>query len=188
MVLAIVELAATVAGGGVPASPATTLAAIQDGIGHRFACTDYTGGKVFIVDAAGKVEWEYPAKTCNDLWVLPNGNLLFNDGKTAKEVSRDKKIVWQYQGQSEIYACQRLKDGQTFVAECGTGRLLEVDAAGIITKEIKLLPDGTSGGPSYMRNARKLENGNYLVAHYGLDVVREYDGGGTGGERGVRGG
>jgi hypothetical protein len=26
-----------------------------------------------------------------------------------------------------------------------------------------------------MRNARKLENGNYLVAHYGLNVVREYD-------------
>jgi hypothetical protein len=26
-----------------------------------------------------------------------------------------------------------------------------------------------------MRNARKLANGNYLVAHYGLDVVREYD-------------
>lgn len=26
-----------------------------------------------------------------------------------------------------------------------------------------------------MRNARKLENGNYLVAHYGLDKVSEYD-------------
>jgi hypothetical protein len=26
-----------------------------------------------------------------------------------------------------------------------------------------------------MRNARKLENGNYLVAHYGLDKVCEYD-------------
>jgi hypothetical protein len=26
-----------------------------------------------------------------------------------------------------------------------------------------------------MRNARKLANGNYLVAHYGLKVMREYD-------------
>ena len=26
-----------------------------------------------------------------------------------------------------------------------------------------------------MRNARKLDNGNYLVAHYGLDKVCEYD-------------
>ena len=30
-------------------------------------------------------------------------------------------------------------------------------------------------GHAYMRNARKLENGNYLVAHYGLDKVSEYD-------------
>ena len=30
-----------------------------------------------------------------------------------------------------------------------------------------------------MRNARALPNGNYLVAHYGLGVVREYDAAGT---------
>ena len=42
---------------------------------HRFACTDYSQGKVFIVDVQGKVEWEYPASSCNDLWVLPINNL-----------------------------------------------------------------------------------------------------------------
>ena len=31
------------------------------------------------------------------------------------------------------------------------------------------------GEAAFMRNARRLANGNYLVAHYGLDVVREYD-------------
>ena len=45
---------------------------------HPFVCTDYSQGKVFIVNTAGTVEWEYPAKNCNDLWVLPGGNLLFN--------------------------------------------------------------------------------------------------------------
>jgi len=35
--------------------------------------------------------------------------------------------------------------------------------------------EGQDGGSAYMRNARKLANGNYLVAHYGLQVVREYD-------------
>ena len=30
-----------------------------------------------------------------------------------------------------------------------------------------------------MRNARRLENGHYLVAHYGAQVVREYDGSGA---------
>ncbi len=56
-------------------------ASVQEGKGHRFACTDYTTGKVFIVNADGKVEWEYVTGQCNDLWALPNGNLLFNTGQ-----------------------------------------------------------------------------------------------------------
>ena len=38
-----------------------------------------------------------------------------------------------------------------------------------------MLPDGKDGGHLYMRNARCLTNGHYLVAHYGEQVVREYD-------------
>jgi hypothetical protein len=142
---------------------------------HSFACTDYSQGKVFIISETGKVEWEYPAENCNDIWILPGGNLLFNTGKGVKEVNRKKEIIFSYESKSEIYACQRLPDGNTFIGECNSGRLLEVNHEGKIVKEIKLLPDGTDGGHSYMRNARKLKNGNYLVAHYGLDKVCEYD-------------
>ena len=71
---------------------------IQQGPGHHFACTDYSASKVFIVNPDGKATWEYPAKSCNDLWVLPNGNLLFNTGHGVKEVTRDKKVVWKYSG------------------------------------------------------------------------------------------
>lgn len=166
---------------------------IQTAHGHRFACTDYTQGKVFIVSAEGKVEWEYAAPNCNDLWVLPNGNLLFNTGRGVKEVTREKKVVFEYIGSpvqrtiqkdgksqtveqpSEIYGCQRLADGNTFVAECNSGRLLEVTPDGKIAKEVRLLPAEADGGHGYMRNARRLTNGNYLVAHYGADAVREYD-------------
>jgi hypothetical protein len=142
---------------------------------HSFACTDYSQCKVFIISETGKVEWEYPAENCNDIWILPGGNLLFNTGKGVKEVNRKKEIIFSYESKSEIYACQRLSNGNTFIGECNSGRLLEVSPKGKIVKEIKLLPDGTDGGHSYMRNARKLKNGNYLVAHYGLDKVCEYD-------------
>lgn len=142
---------------------------------HSFACTDYSQGKVFIISKTGKVDWEYPAENCNDIWILPGGNLLFNTGKGVKEVNRKKEIIFSYESKSEIYACQRLSNGNTFIGECNSGRLLEVSPQGKIVKEIKLLPDGTDGGHSYMRNARKLKNGNYLVAHYGLDKVCEYD-------------
>jgi hypothetical protein len=149
---------------------------IQTGKGHRFACTDYSGGKVFVVDPEGRAEWVYPASSCNDLWVLPNGNLLFNTGHGVKEVTREKKVVFEYNSSSEIFACQRLADGNTLIGECNGGRLLEMDAVGKIVKELRLLPVGKDGGHLFMRNARKLANGNYLVTHYGAEAVREYDG------------
>ena len=143
--------------------------------GHPFVCGDYSQGKIFVVGADGKVQWEYPAPSCNDLWVLPNSNLLFSTGHGVKEVTRDKKVVFDYQSKSEIYACQRLANGNTFVAECNSGKLLEIEPSGRIAKDIRLLPEGKDGGHLYMRNARRLQNGHYLVTHYGEQVVREYD-------------
>lgn len=151
------------------------LAALPAQAGRRVACTDYTQGRVYLIGADGAIEWEYQTRQCNDLWVLPNGHLLFNTGKGVREVNRAKEVVFDYQSKSEIYACQRLADGRTFVGECNAGRLLELDSAGKIVKEIRLLPEGKDGGHLYMRNARKLPNGNYLVTHYGDQVVREYD-------------
>ena len=94
---------------------------------------------------------------------------------TACRGHADKEVVFEYQSASEIYACQRLPNGNTFIGECNAGRLLEVEPSGKVVKEIRLLPEGKDGGHLYMRNARRLANGHYLVAHYGDDVVREYD-------------
>jgi outer membrane protein assembly factor BamB len=148
---------------------------LSAGQGHRFVCTDYTQGKVFVVSESGEIEWSYDAETANDVWALPNGDLLFNTGHGVKEVTRDKKVVFSYESASDIYACQRLANGNTFIGECSAGRLLEVSPAGRIVKQVRLLPEGQDGGHAYMRNARRLANGNYLVAHYGAGVVREYD-------------
>ncbi len=52
--------------------------------------------------------------------------------------------------------------------------IAEVDPAGNVVSELRLLPEGTDGGHVYMRNARKLANGNFLVAHSGEEIVREY--------------
>jgi hypothetical protein len=147
----------------------------QQNHGHPFVCTDYTQGKVFEVASDGTVLWEYPAPNSNDVWILPDGNLLFNTGHGVKEVTRDKKVVFSYESESEIYACQRLPDGNTFIGECNTGRLLELAPDGKIVKEIRLIPIGTDRGHGYMRNARKLANGHYLVAHYSEEIVKEYD-------------
>jgi hypothetical protein len=107
--------------------------------------------------------------------MLPNGNILFNTGKGVKEVTRDKQVVFQYESKSDIYACQRLPNGNTFIGESNSGKLLEIAPDGKVIKTVSLLKDSIDGGYAYMRNARKLANGNYLVAHYGLDMVREYE-------------
>jgi len=152
---------------------AAQLSAAQPG--HRFACADYSAGKVFVVDAAGKVEFEFKTKSCNDLWVLPNWNLLFNTGHGVKEVKRDGSVVFNYESKSEVYACQRLPNGNTFIGESSAGRLLEVSPDGKIVKETRLIPPGETRGHGYMRNARRLANGHFLVTHYDDEAVREYD-------------
>lgn len=159
----------------IAASGSDTVHAIMSGEGHSFVCTDYTQGKVFVVDAKGQVGWEFLAPHCNDIWVLPNGNLLFNTGNGVKEVTRNKEVVFNFESTSGVYACQRLPDGNTFIGECDSAKLMEVAPGGKIVKEIRLLPKGEKGTGHFMRNARKLPNGHYLVSHYGLNVVREYD-------------
>jgi len=143
--------------------------------GKWFACGDYSGKKIFLVGPDGKVAWEYASGVCNDLWVLPSGNFLMNTGCGVREVTRDKQVVFDYQSQSEIYACQRLANGNTFVGECNSGRLLELAPDGRVVKQLRLLPEGADGGHVYMRNARQLATGNYLVTHYGEEKVSEYD-------------
>ncbi len=142
--------------------------------GKRFAVGDYTSGKVCIVEADGKVSWEQKAPSCDDLWILPGGSILFNTGHGAKEVAKDGKVLFEYQSASEVYAVQRLANGNTFVGECTAGRLVEVAPNGKVVKSVALLPAGQSGGHAYMRNARVLKNGNYLVTRCGEKIVAEY--------------
>lgn len=143
-----------------------------------FFGADYSGGKVFIIKD-NRIVWEHPALESNDIWVLPSGNLLFSTGKGVLEVTLQHDTVFHYASQSAVYACQRLKNGNTFVGECNTGRMLEITPSGKIVKDVCILPEGvTDGGSAFMRNARRLDNGNYLVAHYGGEAVKEYNPGG----------
>ena len=57
------------------------------------------------------------------------------------------------------------------MGECITGRMLEISPKGKIVKEVCILPEGVKEkGFAFMRNARRLDNGHFLVAHYGPRV------------------
>lgn len=144
-------------------------------LGKPFACADYGGNKVCLVDAEGKITWQHPASRPQDVWILPNGNILFSHLKGATEVTRDKKLVWSYETaeENEVHACQPLPEGRVMVAESGPMQLVEIDRDGKVVKTIKLKTD-QKRTHHQMRCARKIANGNYLVGQYGDGVMREY--------------
>ena len=55
------------------------------------------GRNVVILGADGKVLWKRD-KTglVHDAWMLPGGNVLYADGNSVTEVTRDQKVVFEY--------------------------------------------------------------------------------------------
>ena len=165
-------------------SGACALAAEGAAITHSFLAT---GGHTFIwqVDAGAKeghVVWEYPAGT-REGWVLPGGNILLAvskggayPGGAAIEVTREKKVVWEYKGtQEELNSVQKTAEGTYVVTESGKApRLLEIDATG---KTVVEFPLQCQNGNAHMetRMARKLADGTYLVPHLLDFAVKQYD-------------
>jgi outer membrane protein assembly factor BamB len=151
---------------GFAADPSTT--------GHAFVGATFTKNKVVAVAADGKIEWEYEAPACLDVWKLPNGNVLMaSRAKGILEVTPDKAIAWSYKPAGETYTCQRLPNGRTLVGDNKNGRLIEVDTAGNVSREIKLSTAATEHG--MIRTARWLPGDRYLVCQRQDNVVREYD-------------
>jgi outer membrane protein assembly factor BamB len=143
-------------------------------------------GKLVVVSAEGKVEWEMKWGPIHDIHVLANGNLMVQErNRRIVEIDRQtKKVVWSYDATAsngnrgkriEVHAFQPLKDGRVMIAESGAGRIIEIDRQGRLLKEVKLKLDSPHPHRD-TRLARKLANGNYLVCHEGDGAVREYDG------------
>lgn len=132
---------------------------------------------ILILSPTGEIQWEYPTKLTHDAWMLPNGNVLFADGETVTEVTRDKKVAFQYRAAEQkgggTYGCQRLTDGRTLAAENSTGRILELDSSGKVVFALQTSPF-QPGQHQNLRLARKLANGHYLVCHSGAQLVKEY--------------
>ena len=168
--------------------PNLTLHAQDDNESRRIVVADYSKRRIAIVDAKGKIEWEYKTGDLHDLQPLAEGNLLFQTSFTRLvEVDpKTNKIIWDYDAKKsngnekrvvEVHAFQRLADGVTMIAESGPARIIEVDRAGKLLREVKLKVAKPSAHRD-TRLVRKLENGHYLVCQEGEGAVREYDGAG----------
>ena len=152
----------------------------------------YQKNVLAICDATGKVLWKHETAGPkrghaghHDVHLLPNGNILFHDSWTKlKEITLDKKIVWEYDSAQQngnedrrvdVHAFDRLPNRETVIVESGVGRIVHVDRAGKLVKEIPL----GEGGRKHTRLMRVLESGHYLVCAEDPGVVTEYDGDGN---------
>jgi len=155
----------------------------QTGKPRRILGADDSTRHLAILSAKGDIEWETAVGAIHDASLLPNGNILFQQGwQKVVEMTPAKQIVWEYdagkmnsnQGRRvEVHAFQRLPDGLTMIAESGTARIIEVDREGRVEREVKLKVNHPSTH-SDTRLVRKLANGHYLVAHESDGCVREY--------------
>ena len=154
-------------------------------LSRRFVAADSSKGRLAIIGRDGAVEWEHQIGPLHDLHVLSNGNLLFQDSWThLVEINPNTdEVVWEYDAATsngnkgrriEVHAFQRLKNGDTMIAESGAARIIEVDPRGKITHQIKLKVERPNAHHD-TRLVRKLDTGNYLVCHETDGVVREYN-------------
>ncbi len=162
---------------------ALSLTAAQTGTPQRVLGADDSTGRLAIVAPDGTVEWETKVGAIHDATVLPNGNLLFQQGWTRiVEMSPDLKGVWEYDAAKqngnagrrvEVHAFERLPNGLTMIAESGRARIIEVDKAGRIQNEFRLRVNHPNAH-SDTRLVRRTPAGTYLVAHESDGFVREY--------------
>lgn len=142
---------------------------------------------VSVVDPSdgNKVLWNHPVGAVHDVHLLPNGNILTQDGwPKIIEIDLDGNVVWSYDATTdnrsdgvervEIHAFQRLPNGNTMIAESGASRIIEVDSDKEIVKHFPLKVSAANAH-SDTRRVRQLENGHYLVAHEADQTVKEYD-------------
>jgi outer membrane protein assembly factor BamB len=109
----------------------------------------------------------------HDVQLLPDGNILFHDSwSVTSEITPNRKIVWEHDSKgANVHAFQRLANGHTMIAESGLGRIVHLDKAGKIQKEIPLPKDGRH----QTRMLEILPNGHYLSCAESPGVVTEYD-------------
>ena len=156
--------------------------ALQHAPPQGFAYAAEGCGKILRFGADGRVAWECPAPMARDVWVLPNGNVLFpyNEDYDARsngnpsgvrEVAPDGRTVFQFATTGQVFSCQRMADGSTLVGAASQGKLLVVSPAGAVVREIRVR---NAPGHSCMRNARALAGGGFLVAEESAKAAREY--------------
>jgi HEAT repeat protein len=125
---------------------------------------NYRVGAVWECAADGKPRWQIKGvKNPADVQLLPGGRVLVAEcqGFIVTERDRDAKVQWSHSVDNYPVSCQRLPNGNTFIATYT--ELMEVTRDGKKEFSHKI--------PGSIYCAQKLHNGNILYAHSGGRIV-----------------
>ena len=164
--------------------------AFSAGADDRLVLVGASYGKnvLAICESDGKVIWKHntagPQKGHaghHDVHLLPNGNILFHDSWTkTQEITLGKMVVWEYDSATrngnagrkvDVHAFDRLDNGETVIVESSIGRIIHVDNAGHLVKQVPL----GEGGRTKTRLMRILDNGHYIACAENPGIVSEYN-------------
>lgn len=143
---------------------------------HAFLGTSHAKRMICLMNERGEIVWDYAVPNPQDVWMLPNGNILTTHLQGVREVTRDKKVVWEYtvEAPNEVPTCQPLPDGNILIGIVGECRLIEVNRDKKIVHEVRL--STTEKQPhAQFRMCRKTPEGTYLVPFTAEGAVREID-------------
>ncbi|MCA9170773.1 MAG: PQQ-binding-like beta-propeller repeat protein [Planctomycetales bacterium] len=155
----------------------------QVGAQHRLITQG--NDQLVIVGANGQNEWAMKWGGIHDIHVQDGRVMLQRGAAGLAEIDLEtKQVVWSYDSATqngnagrpvEVHAFQPLGDDRIMIAESGPGRIIEINRAGELLKEISLKVEHPHPHTD-TRLVRKLNTGNYLVCHEGDGTVREYNG------------
>lgn len=148
---------------------------VLDGPKYNFVAADFSKGEVLVMNKEGKVQRSYRAQNPNDVWALPNGEVLFTWRRGVKIMDKAGKEVFAWTSKAkadEIHTCQPLPGGNILVAQNGPSQLIEINRKGEV---LKTIPVQAKNDNLHMRfrMCRKLTNGNYLCMISCDNEIRE---------------
>ena len=186
----IFTLALTLTLSSIAQTPKSLAPSVLPGNGLKQYDFFYAGeGKVqkmFIV-RGGKITWSYCDSLAkgeiSDAIMLSNGNILFAYQYGIKEITQDKKTVWQLEAPKscEIHTIQAIGNNKVLYLQNGNpAKLIVVDkTTGTNLKELVLPVGNPNGVHGHFRSAHLTSKGTILVAHMDNGKVCEYDENGT---------
>jgi hypothetical protein len=151
-----------------------SIAAVATAGERRIIVADHETKKVIKIKDDGTLLWDARNDNGHDVQLLPNGNLLIVCGRTVQEVDPAKKVVHEI-GKPVVESAesaQRLKNGNTLIADNGKMRVVEVNDKDEIVWSFDV-PNNNKRQTPTMRQVRRLDNGNTLICASTEDEVIE---------------